>query len=105
MGRLNKQKQQLKRLAKARQARCDKDESRCEEEEETMFNNETTVDVDVDTLGEDAVWQLKFEDVEEPGKDEAEQAQGQLEELRVQSENKRPTHYVGNSERSKHRRR
>jgi hypothetical protein len=83
---LNKRKQHFKRLADARQARCDKDESGREEEEVTVFNNETTVDVDVDVLGKDAVWQeeqLKFEDVEEPGEDEAEQAQGRLEELRV----------------------
>jgi hypothetical protein len=42
-----------------------------------MFDSETTVDVDVDAFGEDAVWQeeeLEFEDVEEPGEDEAEQA-------------------------------
>jgi len=56
MGRLNKRKQQLKRLVEARQARCDKDEFGREEEEVTVFNGETTVDVDVDTLGEDAVW-------------------------------------------------
>jgi hypothetical protein len=40
-----------------------------------MFDGETIVDVNVDALGEDAVWQeeeLEFEDVEEPGKDEAE---------------------------------
>jgi hypothetical protein len=87
MGRLNKRKQQLKRLAKARQARRDKDESRCKEEEEvTMFDNETTVDVDVNALSEDVVWQekeLEFEDVQEFGKDEAEQVRGQLEELQV----------------------
>jgi len=87
MGRLNKRKQQLKRLAKARQARRDKDESRCKEEEEvTMFDSETTVDVDVDALSEDVVWQekeLEFEDVQEFGKDEAEQVRGQLEELQV----------------------
>jgi hypothetical protein len=38
-----------------------------------VFNGETIVDVD--TLGEDVVWQeeeLEFEDVEEPGEDEAE---------------------------------
>ncbi len=60
------------------QARCNKDESRCEEEEEvTVFDDEITVDVDVDAFGEDAVWQeeeLEFEDVEEPGEDEVEQA-------------------------------
>ncbi len=77
MGRLNKWKQQFKKLAEAKQARRDKDESRHEEEEEevTVFDGETTVDVD--TLGEDVVWQeeeLEFEDVEEPGEDEAEQA-------------------------------
>jgi hypothetical protein len=108
MGRLNKRKQQLKRLAKARQARHDKDESGCEEEEEvTVFDGETTIDVDVDVLGEDVVWQeeeLEFEDVEEPGEDETEQAQGRLEELQVQLESKRPAHYVANSERSKRRR-
>ncbi|CAK9256576.1 unnamed protein product [Sphagnum jensenii] len=73
-----------------------------------MFDGETTVDVDVDALGEDAVWQeeeLEFEDVEEPVEDEAEQAQGRLEELRVQLESKRPARYVGNSERSKCRHR
>jgi len=43
--------------------------------------------------------------VEEPSEDEAEQAQGQLEELRVQLKSKRPAHYVGNLERSKRRRR
>jgi hypothetical protein len=43
--------------------------------------------------------------VEEPSEDEAEQAQGQLEELWVQSKSKRPARYVGNSERSKHQRR
>ncbi len=71
-----------------------------------MFDGKMTVDVDVDALGEDVVWQeeeLEFEDVEEPGEDEAEQAQGQLEELRVQPESKRSARYVGNSERSKHR--
>ncbi len=50
----------------------------------TVFNDETTIDVDVDTLGKDAVWQeekLEFEDVEEPGEDKAEQVQGRLEEL------------------------
>jgi hypothetical protein len=84
MGRLNKRKQQLKRLAEAKQARHDKDESGREEEEVTVFDGETTVDVNVDTLGEDVVWQekeLEFEDVEEPNEDEAEQAQGRLEEL------------------------
>jgi hypothetical protein len=77
MGRLNKRKQQLKRLVKARQARHDKDESGHEEEEVTVFDDETTVDVDIDAFGEDAIWQeeeLEFEDVEELGKDEAEQA-------------------------------
>jgi hypothetical protein len=40
-----------------------------------MFDGETIVDVNVDALGEDAVWQeeeFEFEDVEEPGEDEAE---------------------------------
>jgi len=63
-------------LAKARQARRDKDESGREEEEEvTLFDGETTVDVDVDALSEDVVWQeeeLEFEGVEEPSEDEAE---------------------------------
>ncbi len=52
----------------------------------TVFDDETTVDVDVDAFGKDAIWQeeeLEVEDVEEPGEDEAEQAQGRLEELRV----------------------
>jgi hypothetical protein len=73
-----------------------------------MFDGEMTIDVDVDALGEDAVWQeeeLEFEDVEKHGEDEAEQAQGWLEELRVQLESKQPTRYVGNSERSKRRHR
>jgi hypothetical protein len=51
-----------------------------------MFDDETTIDVDVDTLGEDAVWQeekLEFEDVEEPGEDKVEQVQGRLEELQI----------------------
>jgi len=74
MGRLNKRKQQLKRLVETRQACRDKDESGREEEEEevTVFDGETTVDVNVDALGEDFVWQeeeLEFEDVEEPGED------------------------------------
>jgi hypothetical protein len=59
-------------------------------------------------LGKDVVWQeeeLEFEDVEEPGKNKAEQAQGRLEELRVQPKSKRPARYVGNSECSKRRRR
>jgi hypothetical protein len=43
--------------------------------------------------------------VEEPGEDEAEQAQGRLEELRVQLESKRPARYVENSECSKCQRR
>ncbi len=85
MGRLNKRKQQLKRLAEAKQARHGKDESGHEEEEEvTVFDGETTVDVDVDALSEDTVWleeELEFEDVEEPGENEAQQAQGRLEEL------------------------
>jgi hypothetical protein len=76
MGRLNKQKQQLKRLAEAKQAHRNKDESGREEEEEvTVFDGKTTIDVDVDTLGKDAIWQeeeLEFEDVEKPGEDEAE---------------------------------
>ncbi len=62
-------------MVEARQARCDKDESGREEEEVTMFDGETTVDVDVDALGEDVVWQeeeLEFEDMEEPGEDEEE---------------------------------
>jgi hypothetical protein len=62
-------------VVEARQARCDKDESGREEEEVTMFDGETTVDVDVDALGEDVVWQeeeLEFEDMEEPGEDEEE---------------------------------
>jgi hypothetical protein len=109
MGRLNKRKQQLKKLAEARQARRDKYEfGREEEEEVTMFDGETTVDVDIDALHKDTVWQeeeLEFEDVEEPGKDEVKLAQGWLEELRVQPESKRPAHYVGNSECSKRRRR
>jgi hypothetical protein len=108
MGRLNKRKQQLERLAKAKQAHRDKDESGREEEEEVIvFDDEMTVDVDVDALGEDVVWQeeeLGFEDVEEAGEDETEQTQGRLEELRVQPESKRPTRYVGNSERSKRQR-
>jgi hypothetical protein len=40
-----------------------------------MFDSETTLDVDVDTIGEDVVWQeeeLEFEDVEEPGEDKVE---------------------------------
>ncbi len=77
MGRLNKQKQQLKRLVEARQARHNKDESGHEEEEVTVFDGKTTVDVDVDAFGEDAIWQeeeLEFEDVEELSKDKAEQA-------------------------------
>ncbi len=49
--------------------------------------------------------ELEFEDVEEPGEDEAEQAQGWLEELRVQPESKQPARYVGNSKRSKRQRR
>ncbi len=60
-------------MDEARQARWDKDESGREEEEVIVFDDETTVDVDVDVLGEDVVWQeeeLEFEDVEEPGKDE-----------------------------------
>ncbi len=74
MGRLNKRKQQLKRLVETRQACRDKDESGREEEEEevTVFDGETTVDVNVDALGEDFVWQeeeLEFEDVEEPSED------------------------------------
>ncbi len=72
----------------------------------TVFDDETIVDVDVHALGEDAVWQegeLEFEDVEEPGEDKAKQAQGWLEELRVQPKSKRPARYVGNSERSKRR--
>ncbi len=76
MGGFSKWKQQLKRLAEARQAHRDKDESGHKEEEEvTMFDGETIVDVNVDALGEDAVWQeeeFEFEDVEEPGEDEAE---------------------------------
>jgi hypothetical protein len=87
IGRFNKRKQQFKIMAEARHARRDKDEYGHEEEEEvTVFNGETTVDVDVDALGEDVVWQeekLEFQDVEEHGEDEAEQAQGRLEELRV----------------------
>jgi hypothetical protein len=109
MGRLNKRKQHLKRLVEARQTRHDKDKSGCKEEEEVIvFNGKTTADVDVDALGEDAIWQeeeLEFEDVEEHGEDEAEQAQGWLEELRVQSESKRLACYVGNSKRSKRWRR
>jgi alpha-glucosidase (family GH31 glycosyl hydrolase) len=82
------------------QTHWDKDESGREEEEVIVFDGETTVDVDVDALGEDVVWQeeeLEFEDVEEPGKDEEEpgkdeeeQAQGRLEELQIQLESKRP---------------
>jgi len=86
MGRLNKRKQQLKRLSGAKQACRDKDEFRCEEEEVIVFDGETIVDVDVHALGEDVVWQeeeFEFEDVEMPGEDEMEQAQGRLEELRV----------------------
>ncbi len=104
MGRLNKRKQQLKKLAKVRQARHDKDESGREEEEVTVFDGETTVDVDVDVLGEDAIWQeeeLEFEDVEELGEDEAKQAHGRLEELQVQPKSKRPARYMGNSKCSK----
>ncbi len=40
-----------------------------------VFDGDRTVDVDVDTLGEDAVWheeELEFEDMEEHGEDEAE---------------------------------
>jgi hypothetical protein len=43
----------------------------------TVFDGKTTVDVDVDAFGEDAIWQeeeLEFEDVEELSKDKAEQA-------------------------------
>ncbi len=90
MGRFNKWKQHLKRLAEARQAHRDKDESGREEEDEVIvFDGETTVDVDVDELGED----------------EVEQAQGRLEELWVQLGSKWPARYVGNSERSNRRRR
>jgi hypothetical protein len=69
-----------------------------------VFDGKMTVDVDVDALGEDVVWQeeeLEFEDVEEPSEDEAEQAQGRLEELRIQPKSKRPARYMGNSKRSK----
>jgi hypothetical protein len=75
MGRLNKRKQQLKKLVEARQARCDKDESGSEEEEEEVIVFDGKMTVDVDTLGKDVVWQeeeLEFEDVEELGEDEAE---------------------------------
>ncbi len=75
MGRLNKRKHQLKRMVEAKHACRDKDESGREEEAVTVFDDEAIVDVDVDTLGEDAVWQeekLEFEDVEEPGEDKAE---------------------------------
>ncbi len=40
-----------------------------------VFDDETTVDVDVNTLGENVIWQeeeLEFEDVEELGEDEVE---------------------------------
>ncbi len=40
-----------------------------------VFDDETIVDVDVDMLGKDAIWQeeeLEFEDVEELGEDKAE---------------------------------
>jgi len=74
MGRFSKRKQQLKRLAEARQAHHDKDESGHKEEEEvTVFDDKTPVDVDIDTLGEDAIWQeekLEFKDLEEPSEDE-----------------------------------
>jgi hypothetical protein len=43
--------------------------------------------------------------MEETGEDETEQVQGRLEELRVQPESKRLARYVGNSKRSKRRRR
>jgi hypothetical protein len=44
-------------LVEARQAHRDKDESGREEEEEVIvFDGETTIDVDVDALGEDDVW-------------------------------------------------
>jgi hypothetical protein len=69
MGRFHKRKQQLKRLVEAMQARHDKDEFGREEEEVIVFDDETTVDVDIDALGKDAVWQeeeLEFKDVEEP---------------------------------------
>jgi hypothetical protein len=56
MGRLNKRKHQLKRLVEAKHACRDKDESGREEEEVTVFDDEAIVDVDVDTLGEDAIW-------------------------------------------------
>jgi len=49
-----------------------------------VFDGEMIVDVDVDLFSEDAVWpeeELEFEDVEKPGKDEAKQAHGRLEEL------------------------
>ncbi len=40
----------------------------------TVFDGEAIVDVDVDALGEDVVWQEEeFEDVEEPGEDKAKQ--------------------------------
>jgi hypothetical protein len=56
MGRLNKRKQHLKRLAEARQACRNKDESGREEEEEVIvFDGETTIDVDVDALSENTV--------------------------------------------------
>jgi len=56
MGRLHKRKQQLKRLAEAKQAHRDKDESgRKEEEEVIVFDGETTVDVDIDAFGKDVV--------------------------------------------------
>ncbi|CAK9193454.1 unnamed protein product [Sphagnum troendelagicum] len=73
-----------------------------------MFDGKTTVDVNVDALGEDVVWQeeeLEFEGVEEPSEDEVEQAQGRLEELRVQPESKRSARYGGNLKRSKRRHR
>jgi hypothetical protein len=56
MGRLNKRKQQLKRLVEARQAHHDKDEFGREKEEEVIvFDSETIVDVDIDTLGKDTI--------------------------------------------------
>jgi len=42
-------------LAEARHAHRDKDESGHKEEEVIVFDGETTVDVDVDALGEDVV--------------------------------------------------
>ncbi len=103
MGRLNKRKQQLKRLVKARQARHDKDEFGREEEEEVTVLMLTLMHLARTLFGRRKSLSLRtWKSLARMKRSMCRDGWRSSESSRRASE---PARYVGNSERSKRQRR